>query len=177
MPIIINIDVMLAKRKMSVTELADQLTIEDDPVPTLFALLDEALAQIERGPATTPFLRGFELQLLTHAGFEPQLDRCTRCERGWTADERAALSLSHGTFSCAACRTDEDATVAVDSALLALLAELKRLPLDACRDRGLGTWTGDAGQLTGRLLALHLARPLRSVKLIEQIARREAASG
>jgi hypothetical protein len=55
-----------------------------------------------------------------------------------------------------------------------MLAELKRLPLDACRDRGLGTWTGDAGQLTGRLLALHLGRPLRSVKLIEQMARRDA---
>ena len=63
------------------------------------------------GPATTAFLRGFELQLLTRAGFEPQLDRCTRCERPWADDEPRRRSASAtGRSSCAACRSDEDAT-------------------------------------------------------------------
>jgi DNA repair protein RecO (recombination protein O) len=153
-----------------VAELADQLTLEDDPVRGLYALLEEALGELERGPATTAFLRGFELQLLTHAGFEPQLDRCTRCGRTWRGDESVHLSVSHGTMTCATCRSDEHAGVAVDSALLAHLAELKTLPLAACRDRSFGALGPDAGQVTGRFLALHLVRPLRSVKLIEQLA-------
>jgi DNA repair protein RecO (recombination protein O) len=152
-----------------VAELADQLTIEDDPVRTLYALLDEALAELERGPATTAFLRGFELQLLTRAGFEPQLDRCTRCGRSWGGEASAHLSLNHGTIACAACRSDGDAAVAVDTALLVDLAELKTLSLAACRDRAFGAAARDAGQVTGRLLALHLVRPLRSVRLIEQL--------
>lgn len=151
-------------------ELSDQLTLEDDPVRGLYALLDEALGELERGPATTAFLRGFELQLLTRAGFEPQLDACTRCGRAWRGDESAHLSLHHGTVVCAGCRSNADAGVVVDPALLAHLAELKTLSLAACRDRAFGALARDAGQVTGRLLALHLARPLRSVKLIEQLA-------
>lgn len=153
-----------------VAELADQFTPDDDPVPGLYALLDEALAELERGPATTSFLRGFELQLLTRAGFEPQLDHCTRCGRSWRADEPGHLSFSHGTVTCAACHGNEDAGMSVATALLARMAELKALPLAACRERPFGALARDAGQVTGRLLALHLARPLRSVKLIEQLA-------
>jgi DNA repair protein RecO (recombination protein O) len=153
-----------------VAELADQLTLEDDPVRGLYALLDEALHELERGPATTAFLRGFELQLLTRAGFEPQLDGCTRCGRAWRSDEPAHLSLNHGTVVCAACRSNGDAGMAVEPDLLAHLAELKTLSLAACRDRAFGAAAHDAGQVTGRLLALHLVRPLRSVKLIQQLA-------
>lgn len=149
-------------------ELADQLTLEDDPVPGLYALLDEALQEVERGPATTAFLRAFELQLLTRAGFEPQLECCARCERTWDSGEPAHLSVSHGTLACGRCR-GQDAAVAIDAAVLPLLADLKRMPLAACRDHALGPLARDAAQLTGRLLALHLARPLRSVKLIEQV--------
>jgi DNA repair protein RecO (recombination protein O) len=158
-----------------VAELADQLTWEDDPVPGLYALLDEALGELERGPATTAFLRGYEIQLLTRAGFEPQLDACTRCGRPWTADAAAHLSTSHGTVTCAACRSEEDAGVAVTPELMAQLAALKTLPLAECRGRHFGPLSQEAGLVTGRLLALHLSRPLRSVKLITQMAAGSAA--
>jgi hypothetical protein len=55
--------------------------------------------------------------------------------------------------------------------VLRRLDALKSLPLAACRDVSLGPHGADAGQLTGRLLSLHLARPLQSVKLIEQLTR------
>lgn len=150
-------------------ELADRLTVEDDPVHGLYSLLAEALAELERGPATTAFLRAFELQLLTGAGFEPQLDACGRCQRAWGADERAWLSLHHGTVVCDACRAADDSTVAVASPLLARLEALKTGPLAAARATPLAEYADDAALLTGRLLALHLARPLQSVKLIEQL--------
>jgi hypothetical protein len=68
------------------------------------------------------------------------------------------------------CRRAEEATVTIDAAVLPPLAVLKGLPLAACRQHTLGALAPDAAQLTGRLLAAHLARPLRSVKLIEQMA-------
>ncbi|MDX2167199.1 MAG: DNA repair protein RecO [Deltaproteobacteria bacterium] len=150
-------------------ELADRLTIEEDPVHSLYALLAEALAELEQGPATTGFLRAFELQLLTGAGFEPQLDACGRCQRPWMADETAWLSLHHGTVVCASCRAADDATVAVASPLLARLEALKNGRLATARRVGLGEHAADAALLTGRLLALHLARPLQSVQLIAQL--------
>ena len=151
-------------------ELADRLTLEDDPVRALYVLLEEALAELERGPATTAFLRGFELQLLSRAGFEPQLDHCVRCERAWAHGEPVHLSVSHGTLACSSCRRDEESAVAIDAALLPRMAELKALPLAACRARALGPLARGAGELTSHLLALHLSRPLKSVKLIEQLA-------
>lgn len=152
-----------------VAELVDQLTADDDPAPGLYALLEEALLAIEQGPSTAAFLRGFELQLLTRAGFEPQLDHCARCGHAWEAAP-AHLSLHHGTLTCARCRRPEDPAGTVNAAVLPRLAALKHLPLAACRREQLGPLAHDAAQLTGRLLALHLARPLRSLELLEQMA-------
>jgi len=154
-----------------VAELTDRMTVEEDPAHNLYGLLEQALEALERGPATTALLRAFELQLLTGAGFEPQLDGCNRCRRPWQDDERAWIATHHGTVACDACRSAEDATEPVSGTVLRCLEALKSLPLADCREATLGSSAADAGILTGRLLALHLARPLQSVKLIEQLGR------
>lgn len=154
-----------------VAELTDRMTVEEDPAHNLYALLEQALEAIAQGPATTAFLRGFELQLLAGAGFEPQLDGCHRCRRPWQDDARAWIATHHGTVACDRCRSAEDAVEPVAGAVLRRLEALKALPLATCRDAPLGAHGADAGQLTSRLLSLHLARPLQSVKLIEQLGR------
>lgn len=160
-----------------VAELTDRLTVEEDPVHNLYGLLDEALSELERGPATSAFLRGFELHLLASAGFEPQLEGCGRCQRPWHDDRPAWIATHHGTLSCDTCRSAEDATVQVAGAVLRRLGALQQASLAACRDLSLGALAADAGQLTGRLLALHLARPLQSVKLIDQLTRPQRQVG
>lgn len=154
-----------------VAELTDRLTVEEDPNHHLFGLLEDALAQVEQGPATSAFLRAFELQLLGGAGFEPQLDGCLRCRRPWQDDAPAWMATHHGTLACAACRSHEEATIEVSGAVLRRLAALQSTPLTDCRAQILGPLAAEAGQVTGRILALHLARPLQSVKLIEQLSR------
>ncbi len=152
-------------------ELTDRLTVEADPVHDLFELLDTALVVLESGPASSAFLRAFELQLLSRAGYEPQLDRCARCEQSWTA-EGAWLCAHQGTIACDRCRTGQDAPRAIAAAVLPQLERLKSLPLAECRHHSLGPFAADAALLTGHLLALHLVRPLQSVRLIEQLAAR-----
>lgn len=154
-----------------VAELTDRMTVEEDPHHNLYGLLVDALAQIEHGPATSALLRAFELQLLTCAGFEPQLEACNRCRRPWQDDQRAWIATHHGTVACDACRSADAATEPVSGTVLRYLDALKTLPLADCGDRALGPLTAEAGVLTGRLLALHLVRPLQSVKLIEQLGR------
>ncbi len=152
-------------------ELADQMTVEDQPVRDLYALLEEATVELACEPATSSFLRGFELQLLARAGYEPQLERCTRCQREFPEAGPVFLSFVHGTFWCPDCRVHEEALVEVTQGLLPRLAALKALPLSKCREQSLGEASSEAAQLTGHLLALHLTRPLRSVKLIGQLQR------
>lgn len=160
-----------------VAELTDRLTVEEDPAHNLYGLLEQALAELERGPATSAFLRGFELQLLAGAGLEPQLDACGRCQRPWRGDQPAWIATHHGTLACDACRSAEEATAQVAVEVLRRLDTLLRTPLADCRSHPLGDLAADAGQLTGRLLALHLARPLQSVKLIEQLTRPQRQAG
>ena len=135
----------------------------------------EARAQGKFRRASERFLRAFELQLLSHAGFEPQLERCARCQRAWRDDETAWLSLHHGTLACGPCRPTDEAPLEVAAALLARLERLKSQPLASARATPFTAMAAEAALLTGRLLALHLARPLQSVKLIEQLARADGS--
>ena len=151
------------------TELVDQLTVEEHPVADLYALLDEALSVLAEAPPTGGLLRGFEMQLLARTGYDPQLDRCVECRRYLAENEPAYLNATHGTFSCPTCNQSGRPLVLVASGLLAQLQTLKSLSLLDCRALHLGALAADAARLTGQLLALHLSRPLRSLKLIEQL--------
>lgn len=151
-------------------ELTDRLMVEDQPARELYTLLAEGLAAVEEGPATSAFLRSFELQALARAGLAPQIDRCNRCQRSLTAEEPALLDVAHGTFSCRDCRSVGQTTVGVPAGVLSRLAVLRELPLAHCQQQALGTLATAAAELTGHLLALHLGGPLRAIKLIEQLA-------
>jgi DNA repair protein RecO (recombination protein O) len=61
-------------------ELLDRLTVEHSPDPEAFDLLAATLARIaeDRQPETAT--RFFELQLLGHLGYRPQLRRCAGCQ-------------------------------------------------------------------------------------------------
>ncbi len=151
-------------------ELVDQLTGDEHPVRELYALLDEGLAELQSDLATDGFLRGFEVQLLTRAGYEPRLDVCSGCRTSLqTTDAMVYLALAHGTFWCAACRAQGGAVAAFSAGALPVIQALKQQSLAACRRQGLSTVAAEAAEITGRLLNLHLQRPLRSIKLIAQL--------
>ena len=151
-------------------ELVDQFAPEGQPVPELYQLLDDALAQLQGGPATTAFLRTFELHLLVHTGYEPQLTTCAECRSA--VHETAFLDPEHGTVLCPACRHTTVSAVAMAGETLLSLETLKRSTIAEARRHPLsGTVAAQAAQLTGYLLALHLARPLRSLRLIAALAR------
>jgi DNA repair protein RecO (recombination protein O) len=150
-------------------ELVDQLTLEEQPVQELYALLDQGLTELAQAPASAAMLRAFELQLLARAGFEPLLDRCHVCRQTLPEDHDAYLHTAHGTVMCSGCRQSNAPLTAYLGALLTRLAELQSLPLADCRARVLGGHAHDAAKLTGQLLALHIHRPLRSLTLIEQL--------
>lgn len=148
-------------------ELVDQLTVEEHPVEELYTLLDDALAALEAGPATSGLLRGFELQLLARAGYDPQLDRCAECQRRLEDEAPVYLNHAQGTLCCSACFRRGRPLVAVAPGVLARLAPLRHLPLADCHGLRLGAAAAEAARLTGQLLAVHLPRSPRSVKLID----------
>jgi DNA repair protein RecO (recombination protein O) len=152
-------------------ELIDQLTAEAQPVGELFTLLAEGLAELRSGAATAAFLRVFELRLLHHTGYDPQLQSCGRCHRSVLETTRAFLDPVHGNIVCAACRATGESLVAVAGDTLIALDTIRAAPLcDARHHRFAAATAAEAAQLLGHLLAVHLPRPLKSVKLIAQLS-------
>jgi DNA repair protein RecO (recombination protein O) len=153
-------------------ELVDQFTGEAHPVSDIYGLLTDALEELRRGAATAPFLRTFELRLLHHAGYDPQLTTCARCRRPVAASERAFLDTAHGSIVCPDCRGRNQFLVSVTGETLAMLEAIKTAPLaDAGSHRFSAATTAEAAQVMGYLMEQHLSRPLRSVKLIAALSR------
>jgi DNA repair protein RecO (recombination protein O) len=152
-------------------ELVDQLTADGQPVRELHDLLCEGLGMVREGPATAALLRAFELRVLECAGYGPQLEHCSRCRRSVLAGSQAYLDPMQGSVWCAACRTVDQAAVPVSAATLAALAATRGVSLADLRHRRLAPEAAsEAAQVMGRLLALHLPRPMRSVKLIAALS-------
>lgn len=148
-------------------ELVDQLTEEAHPVPDVYHLLNEGLDELQRGPATSAFLRAFELRLLHHAGYDPHLTSCARCQQAVVSAARAFLDAVQGSILCESCRAHSQQPVPVTGQTLAVLDALKTATLSAARQQRFGSeLAAEAAAVLGHLLALHLPRPLRSVKLI-----------
>ncbi|MFI5367050.1 MAG: DNA repair protein RecO [Candidatus Binatia bacterium] len=152
-------------------ELIDQLTEEAHPVPDVYRLLREGLDELQRGAATSAFLRVFELRLLHHAGYDPHLTSCARCQHSVVSADRAFLDTVQGSILCVACRGTDQRLVPVAGQTLATLSTLKTATLSAAHQQRFSAGTAaEAAALLGHLLALHLPRPLRSAKLIAALA-------
>jgi DNA repair protein RecO (recombination protein O) len=148
-------------------ELVDQFTEEADPVAAIFRLLASGLDELRQGMASNAFLRAFELALLHHSGYAPQLWECARCAAPLAREARAFVDPSIGRAVCIRCRTGSEAGVVVAGDTLAALETVHALPLSAARQHRFAPAVGtEAAHLMGHLLAQHLPRPLRSVKLI-----------
>ncbi len=152
-------------------ELAEQMTVEWNPSPEIYALLDEALGSLESGPATASFVRAYELQLLERAGFAVPLENCQQCTLPLHETVDSFFSPSQGAFWCSRCRGGGDGLVAVATDLVAQLRALRQVPLSRSRENPLDAGRQEAARLTSQLLALHLVRPLKSIRLIEQLTK------
>lgn len=152
-------------------ELIDQLTVEGQPVRELFELLRDGLDALRTGAATASFLRGFELHVLHLSGYDPQLAVCDQCRRDVQTAAQVFLDPDRGGVVCQRCRAPGQAVVPVTATTLAALCLLQGTPLGETRARRLtGATADEAAQVLGHLLAPHLQRPLRSVKLIAALA-------
>ena len=152
-------------------ELIDQLTEEAHPVRDVYSLLAEGLDELQAGAATAAFLRVFELRLLRYAGYDPQLRSCARCNRPAGVVEPGYLDPMQGSIVCASCRAGAQSVLPITGQTLVLLESMKTATLAEARQRRFSAATAaEAAQLMGHLLAQHLPRPLRSVKLIAALA-------
>jgi DNA repair protein RecO (recombination protein O) len=84
-------------------ELIDRFTYEDDRGdPSLFRLLTETLARIEKEQEAWLAIRYYEMRLLDFMGFRPQLFECANCGRAVLPEDQF-FSYTAGGVICPRC--------------------------------------------------------------------------
>ena len=90
-------------RAMYAAELVDRFTIDRSPNPQVYRLLLEALTLLDAELEAPVLLRHFELMLLEHSGYRPELFRCVEC-RTELQPSGHAFSNTLGGALCPECR-------------------------------------------------------------------------
>ena len=117
-------DLVLVSYALYISELVNKFTedhIEDYP---LFNLLLETLHNLEQSGDNESTLRYFELHLLDHAGYRPQLRHCVTCRSLFKA-VTASFSLKAGGILCPRCSYTQPASISISSNCLRLLRLLQ----------------------------------------------------
>jgi DNA repair protein RecO (recombination protein O) len=90
-----------------ILELIDSFTVEGSETRPLFELLLDTLDQLEKPDSSEAVLRYFELHLLHHLGYRPQLHRCVACDSP-LKPEINFLSPAKGGLVCPGCFFQEN---------------------------------------------------------------------
>jgi DNA repair protein RecO (recombination protein O) len=96
-------DLILTSHASYVLELLDRFTYEDETEnSSIFRLLTETLSRLASGADVWLILRFYEMRLLDHLGFRPQLLECVNCGREIKAEDQF-FSFSAGGVICPRC--------------------------------------------------------------------------
>ena len=156
-----------------VVELLDRFTNEEiENRPLYDFLLDTLrwLAESENLPLTS---RYFELHLLDHIGYRPQLFRCVRCNEEIQPVENY-LSAEEGGVLCPRCDGHVPRTRPLSMPVLKILRFLQTYDYSTCRRLQLRpSVTRELEQVMELLLSHYLEAKPRSLSFIRQLRREE----
>ncbi len=85
------------------TEFVDKLTKEKEKNEALFDVLRNSLKSLKTIEFTYSDVLYYQLQMLDHLGYMPNLKTCVHCNRYLPEDERVCFSREKGGTLCAAC--------------------------------------------------------------------------
>jgi DNA repair protein RecO (recombination protein O) len=153
-------------------ELVNEMTAERVQDKPLFRLLIAFLHFIDRGILKEEVQRVFEIRFLSHLGYRPQLDLCTRCRKMLSGGE-FFFSPREGGVLCPACAGHLPGLVPVSLGTIKTLLLAQTLPLDKVGRISFSSQSLKESQaLLSLFLHYYLGKELKSKKFLEQIAPR-----
>lgn len=153
-------------------ELVNEMTAERIQNKPLFLLLIAALKLIDRGMLKEEVQRVFEIRFLSHLGYRPQLDHCTRCGKKLSG-EKFFFSPREGGVLCSACAAHLPGLVPVSLGTIKTLLLAETIPLEKVARISFSPQSLKESQaLLSVFLQHYLGKELKSKKFLEQIAPR-----
>lgn len=113
-------------------ELVDWMTPEDQPISGVFDLLQASLTLLDRGRDSGLVTIAFQLGLLRHLGYRPELYRCGVCGNELQPGENG-FSLETGVV-CLNCRSNAPSVLPISLDALKLLRAIDRGQLSGLLD-------------------------------------------
>lgn len=127
-------DLGLLSKALYLAELVDGFSVEQAPNPQVYRLLLGTMTILDAGsgtPASSALIRHFELQLLIHSGFGPELRSCVECRDELEPGDHL-YSSARGGVLCKNCRSaSREALTPVSLNGMKVLRFLEHEPADA----------------------------------------------
>ena len=150
-------------------ELVKEMTAERIQDKPLFRLLIAFLKLVDRGILKEEVQRIFEIRFLSHLGYRPQLDHCTRCQKKLSG-EKFFFSSPEGGIFCPACAVHLPGLVPVSLGTIKTLLLAETLPLEKVGRISFSPQSLKESQaLLSLFLQHYLGKELKSKKFLEQI--------
>jgi DNA repair protein RecO (recombination protein O) len=158
-------------------ELVDQFTPEQAENYPVYELFRNDLLWLCEARDYHVVLRHFELHLLRHLGYQPELYHCLRC-RSPVAPEQNLFSASEGGALCPACGAQEPAARSISVDALKILRFLLSSERGSARRLRMGReLSKEVGQLNRWYIAYLLEREVKSLGFLDRLERESQFSG
>lgn len=118
-------DLALYSYACYVVELLDRFTYEEGENTALFKLLQDTLQRLATAAQPSFVLRFYEIRLLDHLGFRPQLFQCVNCEKTIQPQDQYFSAL-HGGALCPTCGRQAARALPISMDALKYLRHLQR---------------------------------------------------
>jgi len=149
-------------------ELLDQFAAEQVENYPVYRLLNDDLLWLSEARNPDVVLRHFELQLLGHLGYQPELYHCLSC-RSPVQQQRNLFSSSGGVL-CPDCSKAEPASYPISVDALKVMRFLQESDqASARRLRMSGDLLQEVGQLTRLYIRYILEREVRSLEFLDHL--------
>ena len=166
-------------KALYVAELVDAFSAEQAANYPLYRLLLDTLGWVERAQQVDLLLRYFEMHLLEHTGYRPELYSCVECRAALEPRDHL-FDWAHGGVQCPACRvTSPRALVPASLNAMKVLRLLQRETRYA-RVEGLRASTALLSEIERLLrgyLRFLMERELRSVEFMNLVSSTGAKAG
>ena len=150
-------------------ELVEQFTPEHMENYPLYTLLLGTLQGLSEGQNPVVLLRYFELELLSHVGYRPQLEHCVRCNIDLEPVVNQ-FSVSAGGVLCPTCAPTDPLSQPVSVNALKVLRLLQRGGLERCLRLYLSSGLLEEMELLlRRYLEYLLEHRLKSVRFLDEL--------
>ena len=168
-------DLRRLSEALYLAELVDGFTVEQSPSLRTYQLLLDALTALDTSESVGTLVRCFELHLLVHSGFGPELRDCVECRK--TLDPGDHLfSCERGGALCRQCRTTSaEALLPLSLNAMKILRFFEREPLSRAVNLSVsGPLLGETERLLGTYVRHVLDRETKSAEFMRLVASTES---